>query len=178
MKKYIGILMAVILLAISFAGCSAGAPAASGSASGAPNVWVVKSEAPVLDVQGNTVGTAYPGFTVNLKSVEDGKVMYAVAEIDEKGENMENFKAFFIKAKNMEKRYVEPQTVIMTISADMIRVNPGGTLYNGAGEKLITFNEGVGPVYYIQKSDQGYMFTLDSNVVFAPEDQVTIVRLS
>jgi hypothetical protein len=184
MKKKIWILVTVLLLVVALAGCNSSAPAASSAPASSqpdgqePNVWVVTAEAPVTDEMGAAAGTAYPGFAVNIQSEKDGKATFAVAEMDDKGENMKNLKVFSMDTKYMEKQYVEPQAVILIISTDMIKVNPGGALYNEAGDKLITFDSGVGPFYFIQKSDQGYMFTLDSNVVFAPENDVTIIKIS
>lgn len=199
MKKSIWILVTVLILVVALVGCSSGAPAASGSAPlqspagpdggleatqpqseapGSPNVWVVVKKAPVLDGQGNAVGTAYPGFAVLLQNEKDGKATFTVTEMDDKGQSVKDKKEFSIDTSYMQKEYVEPQAVILIISVDMIKVNPGGSLYNEAGEKLITFNDGVGPFNYIQLSDKGYMFTLDSNVVYAPEEDVTLIKLS
>ena len=183
MKRRISLLVTVLVLAAALAGCSptgpdGGLPATSQPDGQAPNVWVVAKDAPVLDVQGSTVGTAYPGFAVLLQNEKAGKAVFTFAEMDDKGQNVKAQKEFSIDTSYMEKKYAEPQAVIEIISVDMIKVKPGGTLYNGAGEKLITFKDGLGPFYFIQKSDNGYMFTLDFNVVFASEEQVTYIRLS
>lgn len=184
MRKSIWILVSVLLLAAAVAGCSASAPGASESAPSesageqAANVWMVTKEAPVTDGQGNVVGTAFPGFAVSLQNEKDGMVTFTISEMDEKGQNVKTEKIFSINAEYMQKEYTEPKAVIMMISADMIKLNPGGSLYSEAGEKLITFNDGVGPFFYIQKTDNGYMFTLDFNVVYAPEADTTFIKLS
>lgn len=198
MKKSIWILVTVLLLAAALAGCAPAAsspaptaspsgpegglpatPSPSGSeAPGSPNVWVVTGEAPVTDEQGATVGTAYPGFAVNLLNEKDGKAVFTFSEMDDKGQTVKGEKTFSIDTKYMEKKYLEPQAVILIISTDMIKLNPGGALYNDAGEKLITFNDGLGPFFFIQKTDAGYMFTLDFNVVYAPEKDVAFIKLS
>jgi hypothetical protein len=177
MRKSVLILVSVFVLAFIFAGCAPGEPTESPSAPNGqdPNAWVVQEEAPVLDGTGAAVGRAYPGFAVTLENEEEGNAAFTVSNLDETGQNVQEEKQFFIDTKYMQEQYVEPKAVILMISEDMIKLNPGASLYSEAGDKLITFDGGIGPIFYIQKTDQGYMFTLDFNVVYAEEGDVTRV---
>ncbi len=178
MKKGILLLVSVLVLGFAFAGCAASEPSSSVPDGQEINAWVVTEETPVLDETGADVGTAYPGLAVALENEKDGMATFTVANLDETGQNVQEEKQFFIDTKYMQEQYVEPQAVILMISGDMIKINPGGSLYNEAGDKLITFDDGIGPFFYIQKSDQGYMFTLDLGVVYAKEADVTVVQPS
>lgn len=181
MKKAAFIL--AVLAVFIFAGCSAAAPNGSASATAQPsdsgpepNVWMVKQDAPVLDADtGKEAGRAFAGFMLSIQNEKDGKVAFSMNLLDEKGENTATVKNYAIDTKYMEKKYVEPQATILMISVDMIKLKAGGSLYNEQGQKLITFNDAVGPFHFIQKTGEGYMFTLDFNVVYAKEADVEFI---
>jgi len=202
MKKT-AFLLAVLLIVIAFAGCTADAkppespsasqpagtdtqtpanpetpPAPTGTAN-EPNVWVVSKEAPVIDADtGKQAGTAYPGFMVSLPNTAGNKAQFSMKFLDEKGEEVKTVKNYFIDTSNMEKKYVEPQAVIEIISLDMIEVKPNGVFYNDKGEKLLSFSEKTGPFRFIQKGQNGYMMTIDFNLVFVKEADVNFIPLS
>lgn len=178
MRKSVLILVSVFVLAFMFAGCAPGGPAETASSPNGrdPNAWVVIEEAPVVDETGAAAGTAYPGFAVTLENEADGMAVFKVSNLDETGQNVREEKQFFIDTKYMQEQYVEPKAVILMISENMIKLNPGASLYSEEGEALITFDGGIGPFFYIQKTDRGYMFTLDFNVVYAKEGDVTVVN--
>jgi hypothetical protein len=175
-KTIIILLISALLAAVMFAGCSSNAPEEPSVPEGQEaNAWVVVEEASLMDGQGNTVGTVYPGFALTLKDAEDGdRASFTVAEMEDNGQDVKEEKKFYIELSHMQEGYVQPQAVVMMISGDMITLAPDGSLYDESGEKLITFTDGIGPMYYIQKTEQGYMFTLDMNVVYAGEDEVTV----
>lgn len=195
MKK-IALLITLLVLFAAFAGCAPKpAPAPPETASGnpqtpvqtgstppdaqTPNVWVVAREAPVMDADtGKQAGTAYPGFAIALANEKDGKAMFSIAFLDEKGENVKTVKNYAIETSSMEKKYVEPQAVIEIISADMIKVKPNGVFYNDKDERLLNFTEEIGPFRYIQKTDKGYMLAIDSNVVFIREQDAEFIPIA
>lgn len=186
MKKTVFIL--AVCMAFAFAGCSAGQepPAQSGPAQNlpdagaqAPNVWVVKGEAPVVDADTQKeAGRAFEGFMLSLESEKDGRAYFSLSFMDETGQNVSETKNYAIDTQFMEKKYAEPQAVILMISTDMFRLRAGGSLYDAQGSRLITFNDAVGPFYYIQKTENGYMMTLDFNVVYAKEADAEFIPLA
>lgn len=192
MKKITCFILVLVLLA-AFAGCAQNnqtggstrttAPAATtpaGTPSGeTPNVWVVTKDATVIDAAtGKEAGTAYAGFMIRLENESGGKASFTMTLLDEKGENIKETKTYTIGTSYMEKRYVEPQAVIMIISVDMIDLKPNAVLCNDKGEKLLSFQDAVGPFRFIQKSGKGYMFTIDFNVVFVKEADATLIKVT
>ena len=144
-----------------------------------PNAWVVVKEAPIVDAQtGDTAGTAFPGFAISLMNEADGKASFSINFMDDKGENIKAEKKYTIDTADMEKKFVEMQAVIQIISVDMIRIKPGAPIYNDKDDKLLFFNEEIGPFRYIQKGDKGYMFTLDMNVVFVREADAELIPVN
>ncbi len=188
MKK-IAFVLAFFIVFV-FAGCSAGPqegsasvkPTQSGQTSAGsqePNVWVVRQEAPVMDEDtGKEAGRAYPGFMISIQNEQGGLAGFGMQFLDEKGENVSQTKQYTIDTKYMEKQYVEPQATILIISVDMIRLKAGGSFYNEKGDKLITFSGATGPFRFIQKTDKGYMMTVDFNVVYAKENDVELVPVT
>jgi hypothetical protein len=182
MKKTALIVAALILTV--FAGCSAANPVQPenpASPSGGAqeiNAWVVKEEAQVADVEtGERAGTAYKDFAVTLQEPAEGKVQFSLSWADEKGGEPVT-KTYAVDTKYMEKKYIEPRAVIMMISVDMIRLKAGGSFYGENGEKLIAFDKAQGPFNFIQKTDKGYMMTLDMNIVYAKEADVEYIPVS
>lgn len=195
-------LILAVLTVFAFAGCSApndGSATGSGQPSGTvqppetvqpsdsiqpsesapePNVWVVKEEAPVMDADsGKEAGRAYAGFMLSIENEKNGKAGFSLSFMDEKGEKTAAVRNYAIDTKFMEKKYVEPQAVILLISVDMIKLKAGGSLYNEKGDKLITFKDATGPFHFIQKTENGYMFTIDFNVVYAKEADVDYIQV-
>lgn len=141
-----------------------------------PNVWVVRQEAPVMDADtGKEAGRAYPGFMLSIQNENKGLAGFSLNFLDEKGQNVSQTKKYTIDTKYMQKEYVEPQATILIISIDMIKLKAGGSFYDGNGQKLITFNDATGPFHFIQKTEKGYMMTIDFNVVYAKEGDVDLI---
>lgn len=152
----------------------------SGSQQGSqqPNAWVVKEVALVKDSDtGKDVGTAYKGFAISMENAKGNQAVFQMSFMDEKGSKVQTTKNYIIDTKNMEKKYVEPQAVILMISTDMISIKAGGTLKGADGKKLIMFDEKQGPLFYIQKTEKGYMFTLDLNVVYADQNSAEVKKI-
>jgi len=179
-------LIIAVCIVIAFAGCTAGQPPQTSAPSGEnsspsakePNARVVKEEAPVTDTEtGEQIGTAYKGFVVGLQEPKDGKATFSLSWMDEKGENVAQIKTYAVDTQFMEKKYVEPRAVIMMISADMIKLKAGASFYGEDGEKLITFSHPQGPFHFIQKTDKGYMMTLDMNIVYAREKDTEYIAV-
>lgn len=184
MKKTAVILAICILLAL-FTGCSnqnsppsQTSPLPDETGSQQPNAWVVKADAPVLDAKtGQKAGTAHKGFALTIQEPQDGKVQFTMEWMDEKGESVRESKTYQIDTKLMEKKYVEPRSVIMMISVDMIRLKAGASFYGEEGQKLITFDQAQGPFRFIQKTDKGYMLTLDMNIVYVKEEDAEFIAV-
>ncbi len=192
MKKIIAIALAVLAV-FAFAGCSntGNAPSTGSTQPSAtiqpsaqvagdqePNVWVVKDEAPVMDADtGKEAGRAFSGFALSLQSEKDGKAGFSINFLEKEGESVAQTKNYTIDTKYMEKKYVEPQATILIISVDMITIKAGGSLYDEKGNKLITFTDATGPFHFIQKTENGYMFTIDFNVVYAKEADVEYISV-
>ena len=192
MKKT-AFLLAVLTVFV-IAGCSAAAPEESASQSAQssvlvpietltppdgdlePNVWVVKEDAPVMDADtGKEAGRAFVGFMLSVQNEKDDLAGFNLNFQEKAGENVAQTKNYTIDTKYMEKKYVEPQATILIISVDMITLKPGGSFYNEQGQKLITFNDAVGPFHFIQETENGYMMTIDFNVVYAKKDDVDFI---
>ena len=132
-----------------------------------PNAFVVVGQAPVIDATtGKRAGTAYPGFALALHNAVNGKAEFSMAFLNDSGDQVREVKAYWIDTKYMQKQYIKPQAAIMMISTDMIRVHKNAAISNDRGEVLLRFADAIGPFLYIQKTDKGYMFTVDINVVF------------
>ncbi len=178
MKRLTSCCLALLVLALC--ACS-GSPKASPrpSPSGPePNAWVVVTEAPIIDTaSGKRAGTAYPGFGLALHNAENGKAEFSLTFMDDTGDKVKEVKTYSIDTSYMAKKYVEPQAVIEIISADMIRINPNAAIQNDKGEVLLRFTDAIGPFRYIQKTDKGYMFTIDINVVFVKAGDAVVIPM-
>ncbi len=178
MRKITFIFTVLMVIAVCDACAGPGAadntPPSAGA--GEPNAWVVTSEAPVKYADtGEDAGIAFGGFCLSLHSVSGDAAQFSINFFDENGENIKETKTYAIDIKHMEKKYVEPKAVIEMISIDMIELKPNAVLYDENGAKLISFNDPAGPFRFIQKTDKGYMFTIDMNIVFAKENDVNYI---
>lgn len=175
MKKTALILSVLTVFVI--AGCSAAAPEESALQSAQePNVWVVQEDAPVMDADtGKEAGRAFAGFMLSVQNEKDGLAGFSLNFLEKEGESVAQTKNYSIDTKYMEKKYVEPQATILVISVDMITLKAGASFYNEQGQKLISFNDAVGPFHFIQETEKGYMMTIDFNVVYAKQGDVDFI---
>lgn len=134
------------------------------------NSLVIKNgytSAPIYDWKTNKkIGTIYNGFTINIESQLDGKAFFILPILDKKNSDKSAAKKVYIPIKYLTKGYVEPQAVILMISLDKITIHKNAPIYDNTGKKIAVFTCEVGPMNFIQKTEKGYMLTLDSNVVF------------
>jgi len=114
----------------------------------------------------NVVGHGYKGFSLHIDSQKEGKV-YFETQISDGSKNV-----YYIPLKYLEKGYVEPFVALTVISTDAIIINENSSIYDGHGNVIAKFDESLGPIRYIQKTDKGYQFILANNLVYVKESDI------
>jgi hypothetical protein len=129
--------------------------------------------APFFDAKsGKEARTLYKGFAIQIEAQKDGKGFFTVS-IDEKGTPVN--KEFYIPIAYLTKGYVEPQAVIEIISLDTIVLRVGASVVGSDGSALAKFNEKLGPLHFIQKTDKGYQLLMGFNVVYVAEKDADLI---
>ena len=184
MKKNIFMFLIVVLTFI-LVGCSPkeSTPTDTG-ANKAPNVYTVSSKldsAPIYDSETDkVVGNAFKGFAISLENEKEGKVYFSVntTSSDPSQHDKSAVKNFYLSTKDLEKTYKEEFFVIEIISLDAILLNENAPIYDENDNCIAKFQEKLGPIRYIQKTDKGYQLVLAQNLVYIKEKDVTFIKLS
>lgn len=169
MKNIINIII-LGAICIILVGCSIENDIQSNIGNKELNSYIVSEKyksVPIYDKDTNKiVGHGYKEFSLNIDKKKDDKVYFEIQISDG------SQKEYYIPIKYLEKGYKEPFVVITIISSDAIVINKNGPIYNNDGNIIVDFNEDLGPVRYIQKTDIGYQFTLANNLVYVKESDI------
>ena len=129
--------------------------------------------APIYDAKTKKIiGTIYSDFSININSQKDGNAYFKLPLLDKKNTNKAAIKQVYVPIKYLTKAYIEPTAVITVISLDQITIHKNAPIYNHDGKKIAIFKNSVGPMNFIQKTDKGYMLTLDNNLILLKEKDV------
>lgn len=131
--------------------------------------------APLFDAETNKqVATVSKRFSVSLSDLKDDKVYFNLPVTDGTLQDKVIQKQYYIPSKYLQKAYKEPVMTIMMISIDSIVLKENASIYsydNGKKNLVMKTSEKIGPLHFIQKTDNGYQFLFANNVVYVqPED--------
>ncbi|MDW8802319.1 protease complex subunit PrcB family protein [Clostridium sp. A1-XYC3] len=147
------------------------------------NAYVVSGEfknVPLFD--GSTdkqVGTVSEGFSLNLTDVRGDKVYFSVTVEDSSKSKERSSKEYYIPVKYLEKTYKEPFITLEIISADKIKVKESASIYTidkGIKQCIMKTSQNIGPLYYIQKTENGYQFVLGNNLVYVQPEDIELIK--
>lgn len=168
--KNIIYLMTIGILCIILTGCSIEKDIQGNIGNKELNSYIVSDKyksIPIYDEDTNKiVGHGYKGFSLNIDMKNNDKVYFEMQTSD----GLQ--KSYYIPIKYLEKGYKEPFVVITIISSDAIIINKNSPIYDDDGNIIAEFNEDLGPMRYIQKTDRGYQFTLANNLVYVKESDI------
>jgi len=168
--KNIIYLVIVAMFCIILVGCSIKKDIQGNIGNKELNSYIVSEDyksAPIYNEENNEiVGNGYRGFALNIDSVKDNKEYFKI-QISNGSQ-----KEYYIPTKYLKKEYKEPFVVVTIISTDAILINKNAPIYDNEGSIIVKFNEDLGPIRYIQKTDKGYQFTLANNLVYAKESDI------
>ena len=147
------------------------------------NAYIVSSElisVPIIESDtGQTIGQAYNGFAVSIDEVRNQRAYFYINISDPSLPNVSERMELYISIDNMKKANVEPQIPPPIISLDMIIIKPLVDIswYRESGPQVIAkSSDEIGPMPYIQRVENSYLFTLGMHLVYVSEQDAKLIK--